>query len=187
MTPEETNESSVMGFGDDSARSKWCQECFWLKFLKVLITRPIMPLALRLALCSNPFLTQTKHVRRGPHLVGHGLLVDLRPLELRKLFLPRRFTRLSWVKGRWTQSHPIHIYPFGVISCSEPSSEMIWEKPEWFLWHTLLLCCLLSRYERRPLQVESISSVQKCPHSVTSDSFKWNQTLSPVLGGLILF
>lgn len=30
---------------------------------------------------------------------------------------------------------------------------------KWFLWHTLLLCCVLSRYERRPLQVESISSV----------------------------
>lgn len=36
----------VMGFGGDSARSKWCQECFWLKLLKVLITYPIMQVAM---------------------------------------------------------------------------------------------------------------------------------------------
>lgn len=78
-----------MGFGDDSARSKWCQECFWLKFSKVLITYPIMQLALRLALWNNLIFTQTKCVRQGPHLTEHDVLVDLRPWESREIVLAK--------------------------------------------------------------------------------------------------
>lgn len=102
----------VMRFGDDSASSKWCQECFWLKFSKVLITHPIMQLAQRPALWYNLILTQTKHVRRGLHLVQHDLLVDLRPLSPGKWFLPRWFSFFSLENGRWTDHHLCSYLPF---------------------------------------------------------------------------
>ena len=41
----------------------------------------------------------------GPHLVEHGLLVDLSPWSPRKLFLPRWFSFLPSENGRWNESH----------------------------------------------------------------------------------
>lgn len=50
-------------------------------------------------------LTQTKHVRQGPHLVGHDLLVDLRPLEPSKI-APAKMVYVPFLREWEAQSYP---------------------------------------------------------------------------------
>jgi hypothetical protein len=122
MTPEESVNHPVMGFGNDSARPKWCQECFWLTFSKVLITRLFLHLVQRPTLWYNLILTQTKQVRKGSHLVQHDLLVDLRFLEPREI-APAKMVLFALIFRGWkmrknhlclrlfSQHHPLPLSP----------------------------------------------------------------------------
>lgn len=123
---------------------------------------------LRLALRYNLILTQTKHVRQGPHLVEHDLLVDLRPLETREVVPAKMLLFLSSENGRWEESHPCPYLP----SSNQIRDEF--GEPEMTPCHILFMHCLPSWYEGKLLQAESVPNVQ---HSIVGDSFKWNKTL----------
>ena len=71
---------------------------------------------LHIQLCNRPWRITlwytdsppTKGVRQGPHLVGHGLLVDLRPLEPSKI-APAKMVYVPFLREWETQSYP-HLY-----------------------------------------------------------------------------
>ena len=89
----------------------------------------------RITLWYTLILTQTKHVRQGPHLVGHDLLVDLRPLEPSKI-APARMVYVPFLRDWEAQSYPhLHLssqyYPLSL----NQGMMMIpkgWESQGWF-------------------------------------------------------
>lgn len=125
MTPEETNESSHHGV--------WR----WFSNIEVVSGMPLAEVlvgadytsnyatGLRLALWYHLILT--KHVRQGPHLVEHVLLVALRPLEPREI-VPAKMVLFPLLRDwevEWEP--PLSIFIFSASSSSsEPRSEMIW-------------------------------------------------------------
>lgn len=109
---------------------------------------------LRLALRYNLILTQTKHVRQGPHLVEHDLLVDLRPLETREVVPAKMLLFLSSENGRWNESHPCLYLP----SLNQIRDEL--GEPEMTPCHILFMRCLPSWYEGGLLNQFLLSNMQ---------------------------
>lgn len=148
MTPEEASESSSHGV------------CRWFSKIEV-VSGVLLAEVLegadytsncatgpRLALWYNLILTQTKHVRQGPHLVEHVLLIKLRLLETREIVPDKMvlFPLLREWEVEWEPPLSICILSPS-SSSSKGRSEMIWGNQKWFICHILLMCRLPSWYE----------------------------------------